>query len=803
MTIDDFKTLVEQRGLVTRDGGDWRGRCPAHNDDGQRGDLTFRQSDGKIILHCWGGCDAKSVVSALGLTWSDLFSENGHSKPQKTQRPAKPQTVYPFIHEAVEAIAGRLGGSYTCDWTYHDAGGEEVLYVVRFDACRSLDGKKSYRPIHPVPGGFAEGDPAGPLPLYRLPKLLADTSSPVVICEGEKASDAGRKIGLLTTTSAHGAQSPQRTDWQPLAGRDVVILPDCDEPGEKYAATVADILTDLNPAARVKIVRLPGLPDGGDLYDYVEDSESEDVETIRANVLRLANEAKLYPIPPVATPPAGVSVSGTVSTGTKQLPFPAESLPRPLDRFVTECASAIGCDPSYVALPLLVGLASAIGNSRRICLKRGWVEPCIIWGTIVGESGTQKSPAMEAALRPIRKRQHEAIKEHARAVEAHEADLLRHEKELREWKNTKTSGNPPEKPPEPTADRYFVDDVTIESLAVLLQQNPRGLLLVKDELSGWIGSFDKYTNSKGSDASKWLEMFGGRSIIVDRKSGPSKTIYVHRAAVSVCGGIQPGTLQRALGVEHRENGLAARLLLTCPPFRPKKWTESDISHAIEQELADIFGGLYLLQPQRDENGEPHPVDLPLSPAAKEAWIAFYNEHAQEQAELTGDLAASWSKLEGYAARLALIVHCARWAAGDSTLRDPDVIDEQSIEAGVTLSRWFGIEARRVYAILSETPEQREHRRLVEMIESRGGSVTARDVFKSSRRYSSTSDAESVLDSLAKAGVGHWEHPKPGPSGGRPTRHFVLTTCVPETNTPSGGPVSGGFGDSGKEFWGYE
>ena len=291
MNLADFKALVERHGPVVRDGGDWRGRCPCHDDDGRRGDLTFRQGDdGRIVLHCWGGCSAKSVVSALGLQWSDLFSENGHGRPQAT---VKPQKVYRTLYEAVEAIQQRLGGSYTSDWTYHDAGGDEVMYVVRFDACKALDGKKTYRPVHPVPGGFAEGDPAGPLPLYGLPKLLADTSSPVFIVEGEKCCDAGRKIGLLTTTSAHGAQSPQRTDWQPLAGRDVVILPDCDQPGEKYAATVADILTGLNPAARVKIVRLPGLPGGGDFYDYIEQSESKNPETIKANVLTTAVEVPL------------------------------------------------------------------------------------------------------------------------------------------------------------------------------------------------------------------------------------------------------------------------------------------------------------------------------------------------------------------------------------------------------------------------------------------------------------------------------------------------------------------------------
>jgi hypothetical protein len=291
MNLADFKALVERHGPVVRDGGDWRGRCPCHDDDGRRGDLTFRQGDdGRIVLHCWGGCSAKSVVSALGLQWSDLFSENGHGRPQAT---VKPQKVYRTLYEAVEAIQQRLGGSYTSDWTYHDASVDEVLTVLRFDACKALDGKKTYRPVHPVPGGFAEGDPAGPLPLYGLPKLLADTSSPVFIVEGEKCCSAGRKIGLLCTTSAHGAGGEGKTDWTPLAGRDCVILPDRDDAGEGYAERVASILMGLSPAARVKIVRLPGLSTKGDLTDYIDDSEAEDPETIRQQIMGLSAQAEL------------------------------------------------------------------------------------------------------------------------------------------------------------------------------------------------------------------------------------------------------------------------------------------------------------------------------------------------------------------------------------------------------------------------------------------------------------------------------------------------------------------------------
>ena len=106
--------------------------------------------------------------------------------------------------------------------------------------------------------------------------------------------------------------------------------------------------------------------------------------------------------------------------------------------------------------------------------------------------------------------------------------------------------------------------------------------------------------------------------IVDRKTGNPRTIFVPQAAVSVCGGIQPAILHRALGIEHRESGLAARLLLTCPPRKAKRWTEADIDPAAEAEIAGLIDRLYELQPTIGDEGEPRPVVVGLTPDAKAA-----------------------------------------------------------------------------------------------------------------------------------------------------------------------------------------
>jgi hypothetical protein len=153
---------------------------------------------------------------------------------------------------------GIAGGVLAGVWRYQNA------QIVRFD---TPDGKE-FRPIHHTKAGWKIGDPPGAWPLYRLNKI--PTAGPVFVCEGEKACDAACAIGLAAVTSAHGSSSAEKTDWQPLAGRDVVILPDNDEPGRKYGRAVATILAKLEPPGRAKIIALPGLPEGGDIVEFLE-----------------------------------------------------------------------------------------------------------------------------------------------------------------------------------------------------------------------------------------------------------------------------------------------------------------------------------------------------------------------------------------------------------------------------------------------------------------------------------------------------------------------------------------------------
>ena len=657
---------------------------------------------------------------------------------------------------------------------------------------RDQDGNLCYQSVRSEPKGFhlrrlkSDGNYDYSVKgvkrvLYRLPGILeGDPTHPVFIVEGEKDADRLAGIGCIATTNVFGAGKWRKDYASCLSGRSVVILPDNDDAGQKHAQQVAASLHGI--AKSVKVVELPGLPAKGDVSDWLDAGHTlvELWEIVLATPERKPESATEDEslTPAEAEPPKRFKS------------FPVDALPKPLARFARAASEAIGCPLCFVVLPLLAVAAAMIGTSRVLELKRGWQAPSILWTAIVGESGTQKTPAMKLVLRPVKRREHKAMKRHAEALKDFDSQLAAYDKAMSAWKrNTRSDGLPPERPVPPEAERCIVSDTTVEALAPLLQANPRGLSLISDELSGWLGSFDKYSNGKGGDAANWLSTYSGEAITVDRKGGQPKTIFVPVAAVSITGGIQPGVLHRALGVENRENGLLARLLLASPPRRKKRWSEAEIDEKAEREYANLIDRLAALEVAEDEDGEPCPVVLRLTPEAKAAWLKFYDSHATEQAKLTGDLAAAWSKLEEVPARLAIVFHCVQgavaaspakpWTSDSPVAQSSTDVGAATMEAAIRVTEWFKREVRRVYAILSESDEQREQRELVERVVSEGGSITARELMHSCRRYRPTEVAEEAIDMLVSAGLGKWEDVSPSEKGGRPTRRFVLNQAPPK------------------------
>jgi hypothetical protein len=247
-----------------------------------------------------------------------------------------------------------------------------------------------------------------------------------------------------------------------------------------------------------------------------------------------------------------------------------------------------------------------------------------------------------------------------------------------------------------------------------------------------------------------------------------------------------------LGEQHFENGLAARFGFGMPPKRAKVWSNASISESASQELELIYDSLLALDFRTGWDGKQVPVDLPLTSDGMAAFVDFYNQHGEEQAVLSGNLAALWAKLEEAAARIALVIHLVRCAAEDSTLGRKESVDSESVQSGILLARWLGNEGRRIYDVLAESDGDRERRQLIELIERKGGALTVRDLCRSSRHFQRVELAEGALADLVQAGAGKWEVISPPSTGGHATRRFVMfdrsgadtRAIFPRENPPS-------------------
>ena len=260
--------------------------------------------------------------------------------------------------------------------------------------------------------------------------------------------------------------------------------------------------------------------------------------------------------------------------------------------------------------------------------------------------------------------------------------------------------------PEPQSPRLRQNDVTIERVATLLATAaPKGLLIVRDELAGWIDGMNAY-----NDAGRafWAEAYGGRPYRVERVKHP-EPIFVPRLAVAACGTTQPDKL--ALLMRGADDGLLARILWTWPepiPFRLGRrapgadWAIRALDRLRELEL------------QRDD--PPAPIMAPLTGEARTMIETFGCGMQQQQAQAGGLLRSAIGKARGQALRLALVIEFLWWCGEDGIAPPPVQISARAFAAGAALvADYFLPMAERVYGDATATERERSAATLAKWI----------------------------------------------------------------------------------------
>jgi putative DNA primase/helicase len=229
--------LDRLRNVQPKQVGGWEALCPAH-DDARRSLSVAEGNDGTVLLHCHAGCTAEQIVAAIELSMRDLFPSTN----------------------------GRNRGSFhiVATYDYTDENGALLYQVCRLEP-------KDFKQRRPGPdGGWVWNLNGVHRVLYHLPELLAAPPDMTVwIVEGEKDADTLREHELLATTNSEGAGKWNKGNYaETLRGRPVVVVPDNDEPGRRHASDI--VLSLRGVAASVTILELPGLPEKGDVSDWLQ-----------------------------------------------------------------------------------------------------------------------------------------------------------------------------------------------------------------------------------------------------------------------------------------------------------------------------------------------------------------------------------------------------------------------------------------------------------------------------------------------------------------------------------------------------
>jgi Protein of unknown function (DUF3987) len=338
-------------------------------------------------------------------------------------------------------------------------------------------------------------------------------------------------------------------------------------------------------------------------------------------------------------------------------------LPPALVDWVKKTAMDCGAPADYIAATLLSVASAVIGNARRVSPWGGWVEQPHLWVALIGQPSTNKTVALapfKTACNAIEKdtqpAHNEALKCYAERKQA--ADAARHQWQEAVKLAIKNNESPPpmpsdaQEPNKPIPPRVMISDASTEEVGSLLAGNHCGLILVRSELSGWLGQFDRYGGA-GADRAFYLETWDGGSHVIDRVKFAGVPLRVPYASLAIVGSLQPDHLRKVFaGIN---DGLAARFIYVWPSPIPPQRPDHPGSEERIKTLHDAFAKLRRLNWDRNDFGDPVPMILRLEESALDILDKIREEAFQANQTRGAGLMTGWrGKNPGRLLRLALV-----------------------------------------------------------------------------------------------------------------------------------------------------
>lgn len=700
-------------------------------------------------------------------------------------------------------------------WDYCATDGAPFGVVGRY---QDADGKKDIVPFFNRNGAtWTAGIELSPRPLFGLDKLAAHPKNKAIfIVEGEKSAAALHSIGIAAVSSLGGSQAAKQTDWTPLNGYKLVyLLPDADEPGEHYMQDVYRALAVLKSPPQCKVVVLSGLPVAGDVVDWVQSLIDDwngytPIDESLHEALREELRAELKNAEPV---PSDWTFVGSVSVGysvfdwekpneieTKTPPVQAlqpELIPEPFRQWLADVGHRMQTPTDFAAISSIVIVGSIIGAGCSIKPKKmdDWEIIPNVWGAAIGRpSVVLKSPSMKEPMQLLERLQAEYGEQYEQDKAGAEFDMLANKAMIDDVKGQLSKaakgkgkdgvvkGDDLQKlkadymelsenaEPEATRRLFKTNETSVQSMTVLQNQNPRGLLTFRDELTALLVKWDREDGA--DERAYFLEGWNGNGSYTDFKIGRGLT-EAPNICISLLGGIQPDKLRRYLyqAQNGANDGLMQRLQLAVWPDEPEHWKLIDtIPNKAEKRRAfDIMKALAELDFIQCGAVQSEYDDRPYF-RFDEAGQTVFNEWLTElqtvkiQQETNPLMAEHFGKFRSLMPSLALIFHCIDIAGGKAG----DAVSAQAARLAVEWCGYLESHARRIYA-MAESPEHEAAVRLAEKIKAGAllSPFTTRDIER--KGWHGLKDKEEVEAACSVLMEENWlmMQRKPKPPTGRP------------------------------------
>ena len=373
------------------------------------------------------------------------------------------------------------------------------------------------------------------------------------------------------------------------------------------------------------------------------------------------------------------SIAFTSDSGktTETLSFPLEIFPKAIRDIIEALEEYENYNIDFTSASFLTVFAAAMGSTWSVRFMTGWVSRPIIYMVLVGSPSCGKTPPLQQAVAPLLKLDGEYDMIYCKEMETYRR-CERMSAKQREKHSL------PEEMKMPQRKCHVVVDSTVEALIGALRDNPRGVLIYKDELDSLLSNFNRYN---GSDEGYFLSLFSGTPFKYSRKSN-NEHIFLANPYCSIIGTTQPGRLGEQFGGKRMMNGFSSRFLKVYPEIdKMPSWNDTAMPDGVLEEWERIIRKVVAATPSTDQEGKATSIELLFTQEAKLRVIQWKDEvNNKVYAETDSDaVRALCGKLETYLVRFCLVIQIMHAICGESGM---DEIEPETAELAIRLTEYF-------------------------------------------------------------------------------------------------------------------